>query len=514
MRKGAWLAGFAAAALTAPAAAQEPPTVVSGPEGRQSANVTVYNNNLAVVRETRRVELPAGTSVLRYADVAKQVRPETVYIRDAQDARALRVLEQNFRYDLLTPSRLMELAVGENLTLLRHNPGTGDDEPVRAELVSTGTPPQPSYGYRGYGDGGYYGYYGYYGGYGGYYGGGYANPYDAVWRTDEGLTWGDVGRPVFPEVPENFVARPTLEWLLEAPRGGARTLETTYLTWGMRWNADYVLVLTDDENQADLAGWVTLSNEAGITLRDARLQLVAGDVAIQQPYYDNIYTRDDFGLYGEGAGGGGFSERGMFEYHLYTLERPTDLADREQKQIQLLSAAGVPVEKKFRLRGQSYYFVGQYGSPIENLQVDVFVEFQNARTGGLGIALPAGVVRVYKADSAGAQQFVGEDRIEHTAREERVKLRLGQAFDIAAERRQTDYDVLSGNLYETEWEIKLRNRRTETVVVEVLEPMAGDWEIRRSSVPFVKESARLVRFDVTCPPDREVVLTYTVRTRY
>ncbi|MBN1773334.1 MAG: DUF4139 domain-containing protein [Deltaproteobacteria bacterium] len=507
MRSSVWIAGLLAAALAAPAAAQEPPTVVSGPEGRQSANVTVYNNNLAVVRETRRVELPAGTLVLRYADVAKQVRPETVYIRDAQDANALRVLEQNFRYDLLTPSRLMELAVGQDLTLLRRNPGTGEDEPVRAELVSTGSMPSTPYAYGGYFGGGY--------GYGGYYGGGYANPYDAVWRTDEGLTWGDVGRPVFPEVPEDFVARPTLEWLLEAPRGGARTLETTYLTWGMGWNADYVLVLTDDEKQADLAGWVTLSNDAGITLRNARLQLVAGDVAIQQPYVDySVYSRGDFGLYGVGAGGGGFSEQGMFEYHLYTLERPTDLADREQKQLQLLSADDVPMEKKYRLRGQSYYFVGQYGSPIQNLQVDVCVEFQNARTGGLGIALPAGVIRVYKADSAGAQQFVGEDRIEHTAREERVKLRLGNAFDIAAERRQTDYDVLSGNLYETEWEVKLRNRKTETVVVEVLEPMAGDWDIRSSSVPFVKESARLVRFDVTCPPDEEIVLTYRVRTRY
>ena len=503
MQSRSWIVGLLAAALAAPAAAQEPPTVVSGPEGRQSANVTVYNNNLAVVRETRRVELPSGTSVLRYADVAQQVRPETVYIRDAQDPNALRVLEQNFRYDLLTPGRLMELSVGQDLTLLRHNPGTGEDEPVRAHLVSTGALPQASYGYGG----GY--------GYGGYYGG-YANPYDAVWRTDEGLTWGDVGRPVFPEVPENFVARPTLEWLLETPRGGARTLETTYLTWGMGWKADYVLVLSGDERQADLAGWVTLSNDAGITLRGARLQLVAGDVAIQQPYYgyDMVYARNSLGMSGTGVGGGGFSEQGMFEYHLYTLERPTDLADREQKQLQLLSADEVPMEKKYRLHGQSYYFVGQYGSPIQNLQVGVYVEFQNARTGGLGIALPAGVIRVYKADSAGAQQFVGEDRIDHTAREERVKLRLGNAFDIAAERRQTDYDVLSGNLYETEWEIKLRNRKTETIVVEVLEPMAGDWEVRSSSVPFVKESARLVRFDVSCPPDQEVVLTYRVQTRY
>jgi hypothetical protein len=204
----------------------------------------------------------------------------------------------------------------------------------------------------------------------------------------------------------------------------------------------------------------------------------------------------------------------MFEYHLYTLGRNTDVADREQKQIQLLGVDGIPMEKKFRLQGDSSYFVGEYGAPMENLQVGVFVEFVNARSAGLGVALPAGVVRVYKADSSGAQQFIGEDRIQHTPREERVELRLGNAFDIAAERKQTDYEILSSNLYETAWEIKLRNRKTETVVVEVLEPMAGDWEILEQSHDYVKESARLVRFDLTCPPDQEVVLTYRVRTRY
>jgi hypothetical protein len=481
--------------------AQEATRVVTGEGQRQSANLTIYNNNLALVRETRRVDLPRGTVILRYEDVAKQVRPETVYIRDVQDANAVRVLEQNYRYDVLTPSRLLELAVGQDLTLVRENPATGEETRVSGELLSTGAVPQPSYGYDPYGYGG------------GYYNPTYVDVGSVVWRTEEGITWGDVGRVVFPSVPDNFVARPTLEWLLQAT-GGQRTIEATYLTYGMSWQADYVLVLAEDEKLGDLAGWVTLRNDAGISLRDVRLQLVAGQVSVepQYGYYGYGYGRG--GGYGGEYGAGGFAEQGMFEYHLYTLERNTDVMDREQKQVQLLGADAIPMEKKFRLQGDSYYFVSEYSAPIENLQVGVFLEFINAREAGLGVALPAGVIRVYKADSSGAQQFIGEDRINHTPREERIKLRLGNAFDIAAERKQTDYEILSSNLYETEWEIKIRNRKDETIVVEVLEPMAGDWDIVQKSHDFVKESARLVRFDLTCPPDQEIVLTYRVRTRY
>jgi hypothetical protein len=486
------------------AAAQEPQRVVSGEDGRQTVNLTIYNNNLALVRETRRVEMPRGQIVLRYENVAQQVRPETVYIRDVQDPAAVTVLEQNYRYDVLTPSRLMELYVGDDLTLVRENPATGEETRVQANLLSTGAVPQPNYGY-GYGYGG------------GYYAPTptYVDPMSAVYRTDEGVTFGDVGRIVFPSVPDNFVARPTLEWLLDST-GGQRTIEATYLTYGMSWQSDYVLVLAEDEKKGDLAGWVTLRNDAGISLKNVRLQLVAGEVAVEPQYgggyYGYGYNATGYG--GGGYGAGGFAEAGMFEYHLYTLGRNTDVADREQKQVQLLGVDGVTMEKKFRLQGDSYYFVSEYGQPLENLQVGVWVEFVNAESEGLGVALPAGVIRVYKADSSGAQQFIGEDRINHTPREERVKLQLGNAFDIAAERKQTDYEILSSNLYETAWEIKLRNRKDETVVVEVLEPMAGDWEILEKSHEYVKESARLVRFDITCPPDQEIVLTYRVRTRY
>ncbi|MDI7266467.1 MAG: DUF4139 domain-containing protein [Myxococcota bacterium] len=484
------------------AAAQQAARAVSDASGRQTVNLTIYNNNLALVRETRRIDLPRGTVALRYEDVARQVRPETVYIRDVQDPAAVAVLEQNYKYDVLTPSRLIELHVDRDITLVRQNPATGAEQRVGARILSTGTPSAAAvYGYDPYG--------------GGMQQPAFVDSFSVVYRTEEGITFGDVGRIVFPGVPENFVARPTLEWLLNAPRGGQRTIEATYLTYGMSWQSDYVLVLAEDERKGDLAGWVTLRNDAGISFRDVRLQLVAGDVSIEPQYQAHRYGMAAMAQRrGGGYGAGGFAQEGMFEYHLYTLERNTDIADREQKQVQLLDVDGVPMEKKYRLHGDAGYYISQYAGSMEDLRVAVWIEFVNAGRAGLGVALPAGVIRVYKADSSGAQQFIGEDRIGHTPREERIKLELGKAFDIAAERKQTDYEILSGDVYEAEWEIKIRNRKTEAVVVEVLEPMAGDWEVVSKTHEFVTESARLVRFDVTCPPDREVVLRYRIRTRY
>jgi hypothetical protein len=208
-----------------------------------------------------------------------------------------------------------------------------------------------------------------------------------------------------------------------------------------------------------------------------------------------------------------FVEEGLFEYHLYTLQRPTDLADREQKQIELLAGSRIPIERHYRLYGQQYWFTSEQTGITEGLHPDVWLEFVNARTADLGMPLPAGSVRVYAADPTGGtgREFLGEDSIQHTPREERVKLRVGTAFDIVADRRQTDYEVLGGDWVETEWEIKLRNRKAETVQIEVLEPTSGDWTVVRSSVPHTKVSSREIRFDVTCAPDREVVVTYRLR---
>jgi hypothetical protein len=478
-----WLRWVPAALLVlaaVPASAQERPRIDVRAEARTSVNVTVYNNYLALVREVREAELPRGVAAVRFLDVAAQIRPETVYVGALEPAGAFTVLEQNYKYDLLSPARLMELYVDRDLTIVTQNPATGEDRRRNARLLS-------------------------------------AADYNYVYRTDEGVTFGLGGRVVLPEVPPNFVERPTLEWLVEARQAGRRAVETSYLTGGMSWNADYVLVLSDDGADAGLTGWVTLRNDSGIGFTGANLQLVAGQVNLV-PQTQTVYAPAamPYGAVAETRGPyrPQFVEEGMFEYHLYTLQRPTDLANREQKQIELFSAERIPVAREYRLHGDSYYYVSQYAAPMEDLPVNVWITFDNTEANHMGMPLPAGTVRVYQTDSRGAQQFVGEDAIDHTPREEDVELRVGRAFDVVAERRQTDYEVLSGSVYETEWEIRIRNRKPDAITVEVREPMAGDWEMLESSHRYESESSRQVLFNVPVRPDEEAILTYRVRTRY
>jgi hypothetical protein len=467
--------------VTSAAAAQDRPRVDVGAEARTAVNVTVYNANLALVREVRDVELPRGTAAVRWQDVAALIRPETVYVGAPRPAApSFAVLEQNYKYDLLTPTRMMELYLERELQLVTVNERTGAERTEAATLLS-------------------------------------AEGYQYVYRTEQGITFNHPGRVVFPEVPPNFVQRPTLEWLLDSRQAGRRAVEAAYITGGLGWSADYVLVLAADDAQADFTGWVTLRNDSGIGFTDAALQLVAGNVNIVSPPADDYrfeaLTRSSAMMPMEESAPQ-FVEEGMFEYHLYTLQRATDLADREQKQIELLGAENLAVQKKFRLEGYSYWYTSELGGPLENLPVDVWVEFANSEQNGMGMPLPAGVIRVYKADSSGAQQFIGEDRINHTPREERVKLRLGQAFDIRADRRQTDFEILTSTLWESAWEIKIRNHKDEPIVVELREPMGGDWEVLSSSHEWFKETSSLAVFKVPVRPDEEVVVTYRIRSGY
>ena len=480
----AWAcSGFLAfAGLIGSASAQQPPRLDVGGDARTAVNVTIYNQNLALVREVRYVDLPRGVSAVRWQDVTSQIRPETVHVGDPGGGNSFQVLEQNYKYDLLTPTRLMELYVDRELTLVTVDPDSGVEQSERATLLSAA-----------------------------------GGPY--VYRTDEGITFNVPGRVVFPEVPANFVQRPTLEWLLDSRQAGRRPVEASYLTGGMSWSADYVVVLDAEDADADVTGWVTLHNDSGIGFAGAGLQLVAGNVNVvsygpMDDFRDNTRAPAREMAMLEAPAEPQFVEQGMFEYHLYTLQRPTDLAEREQKQIELLGADRVPVEKKYRLEGSSYWYVSEQSGPLESLPVDVWVELRNAEEYGLGIPMPAGIVRVYKADSHGNQQFLGEDRIEHTAREERIKLRLGQAFDVVADRVQTDYQVLTSTLWETAWEVKIRNHKDVPIVVELREPMGGDWEVMSASQEWTKDSATLLLFEVPVGAGEEAVVSYRVRSGY
>ena len=446
---------------------------------RQSVNITVYNSNLGLVRETRRLTLPSGRIALRFADVTAQIKPETVHLASLLSPTALRILEQNYQYDLLNPGKLLDKFVGKQITLVmrRYQNNSEIFEPVQATLLS--------------------------------------NNAGQVWRINGQIVINptNIVEMRFPDVPRNLVASPTLVWDIENREAGTQTLEASYLTAGMNWRADYVLIVNADDTRGDLQGWVTLMNSSGATFEDAKLQLVAGDV--NRVSEERDYALADAVRKTAMQSESQFQEQGFFEYHLYTLQRPTTIRDNETKQVSLLEAAGFEVKKEFVLNGQRHYYTGYNnpGQPIKE-KVGVFIQFRNAQQNKLGMPLPAGTIRLYKKDGTGNQQFIGEDKIDHTAKDEDVRVKVGDAFDIVAERKQIDYKVIARNVYEYAYEIKIRNHKDGPISVIVNEPIGGDWEMISSTFTAKKTAAFAAQFEVPVAKDGEATLSYRVRVRY
>jgi hypothetical protein len=303
-------------------------------------------------------------------------------------------------------------------------------------------------------------------------------------------------------------------WTLNNTGADAHTVEASYLTTGINWRADYVVVVNQTDTKADLNGWVTIDNRSGAAYRNADLKLVAGDVNRVQEHVQLMRMERKVDA-AQAAPAPQFQEQAFFEYHLYALQRPTNLKNNETKQISLLSAANFNVKKELVLNGQQHYYQG-YNNPGEPIKekVGVFIEFRNAKESSLGVPLPAGIVRVYKADTSGAQQFIGENRIDHTPKDESVRVKLGEAFDIVAERKQIDFKTIARRVFEYAYEIKIRNHKEEAISVIVNEPIGGDWEMISSSIPAQKTAAFAARFVVPVIKDGETVLTYRVRVRY
>ena len=342
------------------------------------------------------------------------------------------------------------------------------------------------------------------------------------------------GRIAFMGVPANLRDRPTLSMLFRAevaPTGfqspanatAEQGMELSYLTGGLTWKADYVAELSSREDSIDLNGWVTLTNTSGTAYNNARLQLIAGTVNRAQPERRPMPVMAKAMAMADAAPA--MQEESLFEYHLYTLDRLTTLMDNQTKQVALLSAQKVKVDKEFRLTGGDWYYAGQYGDLGKSLKPGVFMEFSNkgekGDSTGLGVPLPKGIVRVYKKDSAGRAQFIGEDRIEHTAKGETVKLKLGEAFDITADKKQTDFQKLAvtgfnarGGMIETAYQMEIRNAKTEKVVVTVVEPIAGEWQMLQESHPHKKETAHSAVWDIPVPAEGKATLTWRVRVKY
>ena len=332
---------------------------------------------------------------------------------------------------------------------------------------------------------------------------------DRFYQLSDGFYLGHPGTVVLPGIPENLVANPSLIWLIHNGAGD-QEIEVTYLTQGIQWRADYVVTLARDDQSMDLAGWVTLNNRSGAQYTDAQLKLVAGEVHTVPRHLERKLARDMVMLAEAPAP---MREEAFAEYHLYTLPRRTTIKDNQSKQVSLLTAAGVPAAKAYELRGQEGFYHGRMDR-TDRQDVGVYLEFRNEADGGLGMPLPAGVMRVYQEDSEGMLQFVGEDHIEHTPKDEDVRLKLGNAFDIVAERVQKDFSRLGDRMTESSYEITVRNHKTTAVSVKVVEPMPGDWSIPQASHLFEKKDAHTAVFELDVPADGEVVLTYTVRVTF
>jgi len=320
-------------------------------------------------------------------------------------------------------------------------------------------------------------------------------------------------RYVFPDLPENLYSKPTLVWLLDNRKAGEQTVEASYLTNQVNWNADYVLTVHSDQKSADLNGWVTVVNQSGASFRNAQLQLVAGELNRVAP--TNARLMRAMALESKAAAAPQFAQEAISEYHLYTLERHTNIQENETKQISLLAAAGATIEKVFEVDGQSYYYQNAQspGQPAKE-PVKVLIKFKNAEGNSLGVPLPAGTVRVYQGDSKGRVQFIGEDRIDHTPKDETVSLHIGNAFDVVAERKQTDYQRLGSHTVEVEYEVSLRNHKPDPITVLVNEPIGGDWTMLNSTFKFEKTAAFAARFTVPVAANSEALLRYRVRIHW
>ncbi|MDP3719228.1 MAG: DUF4139 domain-containing protein [Acidobacteriota bacterium] len=459
--------------------AGEQPDLTTTLDDQHELALTVYNSDIALVRDVRNLQLARGTGNLRFMDIAATVNPATVHFRSLTDPARVRVLEQNYEYDLLEPDKLLRKYVGREVILMRNRQegGSTRQEEVKATLLSYNAAP--------------------------------------VWKIGTEIVTGIGADHIrFPELPTTLYSRPTLIWTVANDGEARHRVEASYLASKLAWSADYVLTVARDDTAADLNGWVTLTNGSGTAFRNAKLQLVAGDLnRVRQQLGKMAMQMSDRHV--AEAPAANMAQEPFSDYHLYTMQRKTTINNHQTKQVSLLEGTGVPVVKRYVVEGQNYYYHNQQhpGSPIKDL-VQVYYQFKNEQKGGLGIPMPAGVLRVYQQDSKGGTQFVGEDRITHTPKDETLNVKIGNAFDVVCERNQVDFQKVAGNTYEFEYEVTLRNHKAGAIAVAVNEPLGGSWRMIRSSHQWTKTAAWTAQFTVPVAADGTAVLKYRVRVTY
>lgn len=443
---------------------------------QEALAVTIYNENLALVKDRRRIGLTQGENRLAWRNVSVQIRPETALLGETSGQLSINLLEQNFDFDLLTPESLMQKYVGRTVQVIRTNDaGQQEIEDAVVLAANQGT----------------------------------------VLRYADRIETAVVGHLAFPDVPEDLRDQPTLVLHLNAGSAGEGLFELSYLTGGLGWKADYVADLSADGKQMDLNGWVTLTNQSGIAYRGAQVQLVAGEV--NQVDEDMALPMMARGMVMNAAPPMP-AEESLDEYHLYTLPRPTDILNNQTKQVALLNAPRVPVTRELVIRGQPYAYQSRSSDGWSKLPVAATLHFEN-KDGSLGIPLPKGIMRVYAKDSRGNAQFVGEDSVDHTPKNETVTLKLGESFDVTARRRQTEFKKLAGSsaydyAFESAFELEIKNAKDQPVEVKVIEAIPGDWNMLQESQPHTKEASNLASWRVQVPADGAATLSWRVQVRF
>lgn len=492
-----------ALACSAPAIGAEAPKAPAparSASARQSVDLTVYNSDLALVREVRAIPLAKGANHVAVPDVPATIDPSSVHFGSLTDPSGVRVVEQNYQYDLVSRRKLLEKYVGRTVEFLRPDPAGGPETAVAGRLLAVedragrhaGLPPQ-------------------------------ASDFGILAEIGGKVEVDPAGRLVLPGLSEGLILKPRLEWQVSSSKEGDHKAEISYLASGLSWSCDYVAVLDKDDARVDLKGWVTLVNHSGTSFQDAGLKLVAGDVNRAPQDAMPEVPRAKVMMMAE-AEAPQFEQKEIFEYKLYSLQRRTDLLDNESKQIELMSATGVPVRKtliydgmesgwRWWLHNPDYrgqVSLGQQG----DTKVGVYLVLKNEAKGGLGMPLPKGRARVYKKDSDGKEQFIGEDRLDHTPKDEEIRLNLGNAFDVVGSRAQTDFRTLSsGKVVEETFLIKVRNHKQEAVEVMVYEhPWRwSQWDLVKSAPAGEKVDQTTLRFPLKVPAGQEKTVTYTVR---
>ncbi len=442
--------------------------------------ITIYNSGLALIKDQRTVSLDKGFNHLAFRGVSAKMRAETAMLRSLTHSKGFKVIEQNFDYDLLTPEKLLDKYVGRQVRLVTLNSATGKEKTEKAIVLST---------HQG-----------------------------VILKIGNRIKTNPKGQFIFDNIPENLRDQPTLVTQLNSPTSNAQQLELSYLSSGLSWKADYVAELNASDSSIDLLGWVTLNNVSGTDYNNAKLQLVAGDVNQVQEQI-NFAQRSREMKFSIAADAPPMSEESIFEYHLYGLNRPTSILNNQTKQVSLLTANAIPVTKEFVLNGASYYYSSRQGQLGKKLKVGVYVQLANKKSAGLGMPIPKGIVRVYKKDSHGNAQFIGEDKVDHTPKNEIIRLKLGDAFDVTANKKQTAFSkqkhILPGrNAFESTFEIELKNAKSEAVTVTVREPIPADWKMIRESHPHQKVDAGTAEWKIKIPAEGSTLLTYRVLVEY